>query len=142
MSDIREQLEADVDAILQDLVNDVYNLQDRFPKEVVSLKTLDKSRAVIDKCLSLLNSEWEDAPTKRGDYWMSAFIEGNYISPRILSVIDYERTDRGLEVQYDFLHDTIPVKTFTKEYYPNAKWMLIQEPAIISLPLLKEEDKK
>ena len=56
---------------------------------------------------------WVDIPTKRGEYWMSPFIDGKYIAPRILSVIDYERPDRGLEVQYDFPHDTIPVKTFT-----------------------------
>ena len=74
--------------------------------------------------------EWIDIPTKRGEYWLSPFCEGRYISPRIMSVIDYERPDRGLEVQYDFPHDTIPIKIFVKEYYPKAKWMLIKEPEL------------
>ena len=74
--------------------------------------------------------EWVDIPTKRGEYWMSPFIDGKHMSPHILSVIDYERPDRGLEVCYDFPRDTIPVKTFTEEYYPNAKWTLIKEPII------------
>lgn len=71
---------------------------------------------------------WIDVPDKRGDYWVSPFVEGRYIHPRILSVIDYERPDRGLEVQYDFPHETIPVKTFCEEYYPKAKWLYIPEP--------------
>ena len=71
---------------------------------------------------------WVDEPDQRGDYWISPFIEGKYIGPRIISVIDYQRPDRGLEVQYYSPSDSIPVKTFCKEYYPKAKWMFIPEP--------------
>jgi len=79
---------------------------------------------------------WIDAPNKRGDYWMSPFVEGRYIQPRFITVIDYQREDRGLEVQYDFPHDTIPVATFCKEYYPEAKWLFIPIP---NWQALKEE---
>jgi len=74
-------------------------------------------------------SEWVDKPDRRGEYWVSPFIDGTYIFPRILSVIDYERPDRGLEVQYEFSHPSIPVETFVRGYFPNAKWMRIKEPA-------------
>ncbi|KKM86352.1 hypothetical protein LCGC14_1279760 [marine sediment metagenome] len=70
--------------------------------------------------------EWVDKPTKPGNYWVSPFIEGRYISPRIMSVIDYARPDRGLEVRYD--RDTLPVELFCKNYYPEAKWMFIETP--------------
>jgi len=73
-------------------------------------------------------AEWLEAPTEKGEYWFSPFVEGRYIHPRIISVIDYGRPDRGLEVQDDFPHETIPVRIFVKEYYPKAKWMLIREP--------------
>lgn len=73
-------------------------------------------------------SKWADIPTERGEYWVSPFVEGRYISPRILLVFNYERPDRGLEVHYDFPRNTVPVKTFVREYYPKAKWLLIKEP--------------
>jgi len=76
-----------------------------------------------------MKRKWMDMPTESGQYWVSPFVEGRYISPRILTVIDYQRPDRGLEVQYDFPRDTVPVKTFVEEYYPNAKWMFIKEPS-------------
>lgn len=75
-------------------------------------------------------SDWVDVPTKAGVYWLSPFIEGAYIRPRIMGVIDYDRPNRGLEVEYDFPHETIPVKIFVKEYYPKAKWMFIENPSI------------
>ncbi len=99
------------------------------------------AQAQLNKVLndqSFALAEWVDIPTKRGEYWMSPFIDGKYIAPRILSIIDYERPDRGLEVQYDFPHDTIPVKTFAEEYYPNAKWMLIKTPVIPLREAMKE----
>jgi len=73
---------------------------------------------------------WIDVPDKAGDYWLSPFVDGRYIQPRIMGVIDYQRKDRRLEVQYDFPHDTIPVKKFVKEYYPKAKWMFIEIPEL------------
>jgi len=82
--------------------------------------------------------EWVDMPTERGEYWMSPFIEGRHISPQILTVLDYGRPDRGLEVVYDFPRDTIPVSLFVTEYYPKAKWMLIKEPTIPLSEALKE----
>jgi len=72
-------------------------------------------------------AKWTDAPVQAGEYWVSPFCDGNYIQPRILSVIDFQRPDRGLEVQYESPH-CIPVKTFIEEYYPKAKWMFIQRP--------------
>jgi len=83
--------------------------------------------------------EWVDMPIKRGNYWVSPFCEGKYIKPRIISVIDYQRPDRGLEVQYEFPRDTIPVKTFCEEYYPKAKWMFIPEPEWQALQSQLEE---
>lgn len=76
----------------------------------------------------LIEEHWLDIPDKAGEYWLSAFCEGKYIRPRIISVIDYQRPDRGIEVQYDFPHDTVPVKLFCEEYYPKAKWLFIAEP--------------
>ncbi len=70
--------------------------------------------------------EWVNKPTKRGNYWVSPFVDGRHISPNIMKVIDYERPNRGLEVWYD--RDTLPVKLFCKEYYPKAKWMFIEMP--------------
>jgi len=79
---------------------------------------------------TVMENEWVDEPTQRGEYWVSPFVEGRYISPRILSVIDYQRPDRGIEIQYDFPHDTVPVKVFITEYYPKAKWLYIKEPEL------------
>jgi hypothetical protein len=108
----------------------------------VSAQPLIKVKGVEmnDKVNELV--EWVDIPTESGEYWVSPFVEGRYVSPRILTVIDYQRPDRGLEVQYDFPHDTIPVKTFTEEYYPNAKWMLIKKPALPLAEALKEMEAK
>ena len=91
---------------------------------------LETANIILDAGYRLIKPEslWVDEPTKRGEYWMSAFIEGRYIAPCIISVIDYQRPDRGLEVQHDFPHETVPVKTFVAEYYPQAKWMFINEP--------------
>jgi hypothetical protein len=71
---------------------------------------------------------WIDEPTERGEYWVSAFCDGRYISPSIISVIDYERPERGLEVQESIGRDTVPVKEYCSEWYPQAKWMKIHEP--------------
>jgi len=83
--------------------------------------------------------EWIDKPNQRGEYWVSPFIEGRYISPRIITVIDYERLGRRLEVQYEFPKATIPVDVFVSEYYPKAKWMLIEMPDIPLTPTHKGE---
>ena len=78
-----------------------------------------------------MQREWIDEPTERGEYWVSPLIVASFGEllhnrPRILRVIDYDRPDRGLEVDYDT--NSIPVKQFCKEYYPKAKWMFIPEP--------------
>jgi hypothetical protein len=73
---------------------------------------------------------WIDIPDKAGSYWMSAFCDGHYISPRIQEVIDYARPGRGLEVRYSPI--TIPVKKFVEEYRPKAKWLFISQPKAYS----------
>jgi hypothetical protein len=74
-----------------------------------------------------LAEKWVDIPDKRGEWWMSSYhSECGFVSPLIIRVIDYQRPDRGLEVDYD--RESIPVKVFVEEYYPKAKWMFISEP--------------
>ena len=77
-----------------------------------------------------MTAKWLDGPVERGEYWVSAFCDGRYISPRIISVIDYARPARGLEVQESLGRDTIPVKEYCAEWYPKAKWMLIEVPSL------------
>lgn len=72
--------------------------------------------------------KWTDTPDKRGDYWISPFIDGHYIEPHIITVIDYARPDRGIEVKYTYLGDTVPVDVFVREYYPKTKWLFIEVP--------------
>jgi hypothetical protein len=88
------------------------------------LSNLETSKALIIP----IDYEWQDAPDKAGNWWVSAFCEGRYISPRILEVIDYQRPERRLEVRNPGTFDTIPVRKFVGEYYPNARWQYIPEP--------------
>ncbi len=92
---------------------------------------LRTSTNAADEILALIKApelKWQDIPDKGGEWWLSAFVDNSkYISPRIMRVIDYERKDRGLEVD-SFGHDSIPADIFVKEYYPKAKWLFIPEP--------------
>ena len=77
---------------------------------------------------------WVDKPDKKGLYWLSPFVEGRYIRPHTVTVIDYDRPGRGLEVQDNFPSESIPVDIYIKDYYPNAKWTFINEPTTPVIP--------
>ena len=79
-----------------------------------------EAEALFDVEAIKREERWLDAPNRRGDYWISPFIEGKHIQPRIISVIDYERPGRGLEVHYDLPRESIPVEVFCSEYYPSG----------------------
>lgn len=79
--------------------------------------------------MSARDRRWRDKPTRRGAYWVSPFMNGKYAYPHVMHVIDYERPDRGLEVEYGSVGSlTIPVNRFVAMYYPKAKWMYIPVP--------------
>ncbi|KKN44530.1 hypothetical protein LCGC14_0692100 [marine sediment metagenome] len=119
MKDIKEQ----VDELLTQKEIDIVDEGDVVDGDIVPYLQAQNIKSRAD-----MQREWIDEPTERGEYWVSSFIEGHYISPHIMKVIDYDRPQRGLEVCYD--RDTIPVKLFGKEYRPKAKWMFIPEPEL------------
>jgi len=105
----------------------------RITQEVDALLSKEEEAIRVDE-------NWIDIPDKRGEYWLSAFCDGRYIESRIITVIDYQRPNRGLEVQEAYrLTDTIPVNVFCDEYYPKAKWLYIPIP---NWQALKESNSK
>lgn len=100
-----------------------FSFEDDYREEV---RIILKAQAAKSR---LRTPKWIDEPDKAGEYWMSACNKENRcISPRIMRVIDYQRPGRGLEVDYDSTHNTVPIKTFVAEYYPAAKWLFIEIP--------------
>lgn len=110
----------------QNLLNEITSCLDIIEKKNTEISNL---KAQLEE------NKWVDVPDKRGEWWLSAFIadKNYYINPRIITVIDYQRPDRGLEIQYDRIGETIPVKQFVEEFYPNAKWMFIPEPKVYQI---------
>jgi hypothetical protein len=115
------------EAIAKIISNSGYH-QNEYTKanSILSLKGDGWKVGIIDT-----KAEWIDQPDKSGDYWMSSFIDGQYQSPHIKHVLNFNRPDRGLEVEYNTgARSSVPVKEFCTEYHPKAKWLFIPEPDI------------
>jgi len=100
---------------------------------VFTCQTFDQAKICVqtqhDADLQVLTQNWQSKPTKGGMYWKSAFCDGHYISPRVERIIDYDRPERGLEVEQNH-GDSIPLDVYLTEHYPKSLWQFIPEPTL------------
>jgi len=78
-----------------------------------------------------MKAEWIDRPDKVGKWWMSPFINNEYLTPSLKEVVDYGKSKGELVVNSGIFSTS--VERFCTEYYPKSKWLFIPEPDIHNL---------
>ena len=102
---------------------DVYEKE---AKEITRIMIPSKERL---KEITTINNRgnWINKPDKDGIYWVSPLHDGFHSYPIIKTVIDFDRPERGLEVQ-ESTCSYIPVDVYCRNYLPDAKWLYIEIP--------------